>query len=96
MSVPLSNKTEKIRYRIGSTALGLASFSVLLVLYLKTVFVFQNANFAQVLETTSFFGALAAIVLGVVSFRCWQGIVATLLAGFALCFILFGPLWAIS
>lgn len=84
------------RYQIKWVGLGLAGFSILLVLYLKAVFVFDDANFAQMLTTSSFFCALAATILGVIYIRRWQGIVAILLAGLALYFILFGPVWAIS
>ncbi|MDM7924378.1 MAG: hypothetical protein QUS14_18995 [Pyrinomonadaceae bacterium] len=84
------------RYRISWIAFVLSIISLGVVIYLKTVFVFDDVNFAQGLTTLSFFTAIGATILGLFSIRRWQGIVAVLVASVSLYFNLFGPIWAIS
>ena len=88
-------RNEVSKNRLGWFAL-MASFTALSILtYLKYKFVFHSGNFAGRLVLATFFFTGAAIILGFVSVRQWQGVVSLLISAFVAYFLLFTPLYAV-
>ncbi len=73
-----------------------AAISLISIVFVKSYWVFVNANLAGNLVIVSIFFGLLTLLFGLVSLPRWQGFVAMAVFGFVAYLILFTPLYAVS
>ncbi len=73
-----------------------AATSLIVIVFVKSKFVFVSGNFAGTLVLISLIAALFTLVFGFIALPKWQGFVALGIFGYIAYCILFTPLYALS
>jgi K+-sensing histidine kinase KdpD len=95
MAGNMSELLSTVRQHSAWLAVAICSLCVVILVYVRTVWVFVDENLVQYLDLFMIFGTLVSAVLGMVSLPRWQGVAVLLVDLVLFYFILFEPPYAI-
>jgi hypothetical protein len=90
----MSNKT--LKDRLSWVGLACAVTSLAAILYIKKDSPFQSSTIPSTLLLISMVTGAIGLIVGILTVRRWQSIIALLIAGIAAYRILFTPLYSIA